>query len=1106
MRTLLTPYIYSLTVLLLVFSSLPHSSDASLEPDDKMTDVTVRQDISISFDLDKAVMRGESTITLLPGRQLRLLFGDLEQVRIMVRKGGADDAADTVYDTAYNADNDNAAYDARREIAPNEDNTLFLAPVSLERTFSVSWQVTAAPPGHASGNLISPRGITLTGFWHPVAEQDMLFSLTAELPIGFNGVTEADEIDIKIDISADDISADDSTEADGIYNDKQLLTASYPHPLRSINFAAGPYTVLSRQIGGDLRDLKVYTYFFKEDARLAPDYLDKAVEYIKRYERLIGPFPFKRYSIVENRLPTGYGMPGFTLLGQAVVRLPFIKDTSLGHEILHSWFGNAVRNDDTGNWCEGLTTLLADQSYAAEKGEGVQYRRNQLLRYQSYVEKGSLTSVIDFQHGGDSQPMARKMRAVGYDKAGMLFHTLRREIGDEHFFAALRRFYEEKKYKEAGWKDLERIFEETSGDSLTQFFGQWLLRNDIPSLSAEQVTIEQDGGDSVVSFHLVQSTETPYRLQLPIMVKTRQGTKKEIVDIETADQEVSITVDSMPTELIIDPEYNFMRKLDNAERPPVWMRFMGAEQKTAVLPENREDLYRYLPLTAELERWGCRLVRAEELKNSELTQGSFLFLGSSSHSRGLFGPAKYGFAEDGAAGGAAVENTTVGFTLDVHKNPLNQEEVMVLLSSASAEESERALPKLRHYGKYSRLRFNNGRIKEKHIAPAVNGIRLPLLRPSAGIPVQQVKGFSAIIADIAQSRIIYAGEIHTDYGSHLLQLQIIQALRERLELEQAGGSNNDGLAIGMEMFPRTSQHALDGYISGAISTEREFLRRSGYYDVWGYDYRMYRDIINYARAHRIPIVGLNLSRKVVSSVFNKGTTDELTPEQLAEAAAERDLELPGYRGRLEKVHAMHGESEKNGGFSGFIQAQSIWDETMAESIVNYLLAHPEKKMVVLAGTGHLYKDSAVPPRVARRMDGRQSVLIANDGRQTGSEQGSQADYLMFTENVQLPPAGKIGIMLKEEEKTAEQPARVKITGIIPHGKAGEAGLEKGDVIMAVDSSPVTTVGDLKMVLIDKKPGETVLLNIVRKDKILRIKAELSDMEKAAAMPSGHPKK
>ncbi|WPD22720.1 MAG: ChaN family lipoprotein [Candidatus Electrothrix scaldis] len=1034
MRTLLL-FCYLLIPLLFPFSLQAQGTEET--PVSDTLPPPLHQDIHISFDLASSLMLGKSTLILPPERKLKLSLNELENVRI------------ELIEAETTEPEENEQEPIPQEIAPNSDNTISLTPAAQERPLSLTWQVSAPAPG-SSGNLITPEGITLTGFWHPMAEEKMTFSLNAKLPPGFSGVTEANELKIIAE------------------EDKQVLRATSPQPLSSINFAAGPYTVLSHR----LNNLTIYGYFFPEDEELAPAYLNKAAEYVQRYEDLIGPFPYQRYSIVENRLPTGYGMPSFTLLGQAVVRLPFIKDTSLGHEILHSWFGNAIENGEGGNWCEGLTTLLADQTYATEKGEGTDYRKNQLLRYQAYVGQENDVTVFDFQHGSDSQPMARKMRAIGYDKVSMLFHMLRKELGDEPFLAALRQLYQDKKYAAANWSDLENAFAVASGRDLSLFFSQWLSRADIPSFTVEQVGMEQKGGKSEISFHIIQQTEKSYHFRLPVQVKTRTETIRETIAIDSADQAVTITVPSLPTEMIIDPQYDLMRTLDGKERPPVWMQFIGAKEKTVVLPENGAELSAYLPLTTELERWGSTIVKPEDVKNSELSQGSFLFLGSSVLRQTLFG---------------ASEERVTGFNLDVRKNPLNQEQVMVLISSASLEESQKALPKLMHYGKYSRLLFHEGRIKKKEIALADNGIRLPLLKPPVGVPAPQMQEFSVILNDISQSKIIYAGETHTDYGTHLLQLQVLQALREQLVQEGRG----DNLVIGMEMFPRSSQPALDGFINGTIATEQDFLRLSDYYNVWGYDYRMYRDIINYAKAHRIPLIGLNLNKDIVSKVFQTGSTDELTPEQYNEAAPDRNLDIAGYRERLIQIHALHKEKdEKN--FGGFLQAQAMWDETMAESIVKYLQAHPEKKILVLAGTGHVYKDSAIPPRVARRMEARQSVLIANNGQVTGREKGWQADYLIFTEEVDLPPAGKIGVALKEEKQTKDRPSRVEITDISPLSKAGEAGLQQGDVILAVDNSPITTIGDLKIALLDKTPGETVQLNIVRKNKVMNIKVELSD--------------
>jgi S1-C subfamily serine protease len=171
--------------------------------------------------------------------------------------------------------------------------------------------------------------------------------------------------------------------------------------------------------------------------------------------------------------------------------------------------------------------------------------------------------------------------------------------------------------------------------------------------------------------------------------------------------------------------------------------------------------------------------------------------------------------------------------------------------------------------------------------------------------------------------------------------------------------------------------------------------------------------------------------------------------------------------------------------------------------------NPEKKMVVIAGTGHVYKDSAIPPRVARRMDVRQSVVAADNGVDRGLTRGKLLDYLMFTAPVELTPAGKIGIVLNEIKADAEKeiPAQVEIIQISPHGKAGTAGIRPGDIILAIDGFPVTTVGDLKAGLMDKEPGDQVTLKLKRDDQVLEIKVELSNMDRAAMrMPPGHPKK
>ncbi|HEB49481.1 MAG TPA: PDZ domain-containing protein [Desulfobulbus sp.] len=1028
----------SACVLTLSAMSAPADSGATNPPQ------APTHSIALSFDLAGRTVLGTSRITLPPGTPLVLHCGPLEVT------GGVLEEDDTT----------------PLLVKPGRDNIIRLPASDRPRRLFISWRLVSGRPP-TGDNRVDTDGITLAGFWHPLPERDMLYSVEAVLPAGFTGITEASEI---------------SEQKDG---NVVRFRSSFAHPLPSIHFVAGPYLVRSRKVSG----LTLFTYFFPEDASLAREYLEKAAGYIQRYEQLIGPFPYRRYTIVENRLPTGYGMPTFTLLGQAVVRLPFIKDTSLGHEILHSWFGNSIFLDpDSGNWCEGLTTYLADQRYAADRGEGALYRKEQLLRYDAYVHADNTMSLAGFRNASDSQPMAKKVRAIGYDKGAMVFHMLEKRIGTEKFRRGLQALYSEMRWKQAGWKDIEQIFTRTAATDLAPFFNQWLTRPDIPDLAVRDIVLDQDKGEAAIRFHLLQKTENPYRLDVPVRIRTLTGTMNTRLATDSADKEFTLHSEDLPTELIIDPDYDLMRRPAAKEIPPAWERFAGAARRKVVLTQDEDQRAIYAPLVSYLEKKGAATVPCSELKNSELAGADYLFAGSCDAARTLY---------------ADPEHPGSGFTLDVRSNPLAPERTMVLVSSSSAQETRAALPKIRHYGKYGYLHFEAGRIRDKRIRPSDNGMIRELLPPPSGIPVRSIRDFDAIIDDLAASRVVYAGEHHTDFADHMLQLQIIQALHAR----------DPELAIGLEMFPRSSQQALDRYISGEITDEREFLKASRYFSVWGYDYRMYRDIIEYARKHAIPLVALNLDKEIVSSVFKKGSTDSLTPEQRRAVAAERDLDLPGYRQRLDRARLLHKGSAGKDSFPGFIQAQAMWDETMAESIVRYLNDHPEKRMVVIAGSGHVYKDSAIPPRVARRMPVRQSVVIADNGMQSGREEGSRVDYLMFVTPMSLEPAGKIGIMLKTEQpEQGGQEGRMRIVGISPHGKAGKAGLEKGDIILAIDGRPVHSMDDLKIGLMGKKPGDHVRLAILRArpllpDETLDLDVELSSPESTAMMlPPGHPRK
>lgn len=356
-------------------------------------------------------------------------------------------------------------------------------------------------------------------------------------------------------------------------------------------------------------------YLRETDDALARRYLNATHRYIALYSRLIGPYPYAKFALVENFWETGYGMPSFTLLGPQVIRLPFILYSSYPHEILHNWWGNGVYVDYAhGNWSEGLTAYLADYALKERRGTGAVYRREALQRYASFVgkEKDFPLSAFRSRHSGASQ-------AVGYDKALMVFHMLRRRIGDKIFIAGLRRFYQDNLFKQAGFDDLRTAFETVSGTSLTSFFRQWIQRVGAPALAVEDTKVEKAGTGFQVKARLVQTqSSAPFVLRVPVVLY-REGTHplREHITMTGRESRILLKSHTRPMRLDIDPAFDLFRQLAPGEAPPVLNDMFGAARGLILLPAKapRPLLQAYQQLAKDWKRGqpGLHIIRDDQL-------------------------------------------------------------------------------------------------------------------------------------------------------------------------------------------------------------------------------------------------------------------------------------------------------------------------------------------------------------------------------------------------------------------------------------------------------------------------------------------------------------
>jgi uncharacterized iron-regulated protein len=310
-------------------------------------------------------------------------------------------------------------------------------------------------------------------------------------------------------------------------------------------------------------------------------------------------------------------------------------------------------------------------------------------------------------------------------------------------------------------------------------------------------------------------------------------------------------------------------------------------------------------------------------------------------------------------------------------------------------------------------------------------------------------GPAALAARLDSARVVFVGELHTRYADHLNQLAIIQQLYKR----------HPDLAIGVEYFPRSAQPQLDAYIAGN-TTEQTFLHETNYFRQWGYDYRLYEPIFQYARAQHIPVRALNVPESLPSAVARVGLAG-VSNEQRAELPKDIEPASADYKARLRDAFGMHQDGSVT--FDHFVEAQLVWDESMADSAATYLDANPGRRMVILAGSGHLEFGAGIPQRLERRTHVSYAIVLNGEN---GIEPG-MADYVLVSKNQELPAAGVLGVNLMETN------GQCRVRSFASGGAAERSGLHSGDVLTSIDGQATKTVADVRLALWDKKPGDRV---------------------------------
>ena len=559
---------------------------------------------------------------------------------------------------------------------------------------------------------IGEEGVFLSpsAYWYPTLPTELSsYEVKVTMPPGWSCVTNGMPNEV--------VNKDNNT----------IVTHHFDHLSDAISLSAGQYEIklLERE------DVMLAAYFFSPQIELADGYLDACDRYVDMYSNLIAPYPFTKFAVVDNFLPSGYGMPGWTLLGSEVIKRSFIMEISLGHEVAHNWWGNSLYvNYDEGNWCEGLTVYMADYKYKEDASPEAarEYRMDVLSKYAAYVTEENDYPVSKFSERSNPAD-----RAIGYNKVMMIFHMLKamsERIEAGLFHKTLSSAYIENQWQVFGWSDWEKAFEKSTNRQLDWFFDQWVSKPGAPRIEiTEGKTVSLSGGFAVGSDVITHSVnKKPYRYNLPVVIETSTGITRENIEIKQAKQRLSFTGKGTLISITLDPDFEVFRHIYQGEMPLTIAEFFGDPDAMLITPASGANSEIYQQVAEGLKKENQKVAKDNEVFTSELS-GSIW----------LFGSPEENEAWDKISTKADTDrllNIMAELIVDQMKNeplvttviakhPITEGKVLVYTIASESGNILAGTRMLPHYGKYSYLVFNEGKnvIKGKSEPDGVSPMR-----------------------------------------------------------------------------------------------------------------------------------------------------------------------------------------------------------------------------------------------------------------------------------------------------------------------------------------------------------------------------------------------
>ncbi|PSU32267.1 ChaN family lipoprotein [Photobacterium lutimaris] len=217
-------------------------------------------------------------------------------------------------------------------------------------------------------------------------------------------------------------------------------------------------------------------------------------------------------------------------------------------------------------------------------------------------------------------------------------------------------------------------------------------------------------------------------------------------------------------------------------------------------------------------------------------------------------------------------------------------------------------------------------------------------------PQGQPMTLTQLAVALKEADIVLVGEWHGHPGAHLMQARLFAALYQQ----------HPDMVLSMEQFTRDKQHVVNQYLAGEIG-EKTLIKDGNAWPNYGSDYR---PLVEFAKRNQLDVIAANAPRPIVRCIGQqgKGYLERLPATERRWVAEQLTLGDDAYHDKF-NASMHHGDEEKT---NRQFAAQTAWDDTMAESMVDYLALHPNKQIIHIAGRFHVAEGLGTASRITAR--------------------------------------------------------------------------------------------------------------------------------------------